>query len=183
MVVTLSMLWGEPAAKLRCMVSAPWGSTPYTRQAGCAALIAVATPAHRPPPPMGTITASRLRCLAGQFEAEGCAAEHGGAPFERMDKGAPLIAFDRGNGVESRVHIGRLHQFRPVSAHLGYPERIGAAHHHHLGAGSYALRGEGDRDGVVAGAHRRDAAPERRGIEGERIEQGTPRLEGACALQ
>ena len=52
------MAWGEPAAKLRRMVSAPSGSTPYTRHDGRASFTAAATPAQRPPPPTGTTTAS-----------------------------------------------------------------------------------------------------------------------------
>ena len=56
---TASIAWGEPAAKLRCIESAPSGSTPNTSVRGEASFTADATPAHSPPPPIGTITASR----------------------------------------------------------------------------------------------------------------------------
>ena len=45
------------------------------------------------------------------------------------------------------------------------------------------MRSEGHRDGVIAGAHRSDAARPRRIVEGERAEQRAPRLEGAGALE
>ena len=56
---TASIACGEPAAKLRCIESAPSGSTPKTSVRGEASFTAAATPAHSPPPPIGTITASR----------------------------------------------------------------------------------------------------------------------------
>ena len=40
------------------MAAAPTGSTPMTRAAGRARLTAAATPAMRPPPPMGAYTVS-----------------------------------------------------------------------------------------------------------------------------
>ena len=58
MVATRSIERGSPAAKLRYMLSAPNGSTPMTSQPGASNFTADATPAHNPPPPIGTITAS-----------------------------------------------------------------------------------------------------------------------------
>ncbi len=58
MVRTLSMPSGLPERKLRCMLSAPSGSTPKIWTLGLSCFTAAATPAQRPPPPMGTITAS-----------------------------------------------------------------------------------------------------------------------------
>jgi hypothetical protein len=60
MVFTFSSFCGEPVAKLRDMLSAPSGSTPYTLQRDCICFTAQAMPAIRPPPPTGTITASRV---------------------------------------------------------------------------------------------------------------------------
>src|SRR5690606_22924560 len=57
MVATRPMPRGSPAWKLRYILSAPNGSSPNTRQPGFRNLIAEATPAHKPPPPIGTITA------------------------------------------------------------------------------------------------------------------------------
>ena len=59
-VATRSIERGSPAAKLRCMLSAPSGSTPNTSHRGASSFTADATPAHNPPPPIGTITASRF---------------------------------------------------------------------------------------------------------------------------
>ena len=61
---TASIDWGEPAAKLRCMLSAPSGSTPNTGSSARASFTAAATPAHSPPPPIGTITASSVPARA-----------------------------------------------------------------------------------------------------------------------
>jgi hypothetical protein len=58
MVATRSIERGSPAARLRFIESAPIGSTPYTAQSGHDSFTADATPAHNPPPPIGTMTAS-----------------------------------------------------------------------------------------------------------------------------
>ena len=59
MVSSRSSDSGLPLWKLRYIVSAPKGSTPYTSHSGFISLIAVATPDASPPPPIGTITAVR----------------------------------------------------------------------------------------------------------------------------
>src|SRR5216684_852667 len=64
MVRTASIDSGLPLAKLRCIESAPSGSTPYTAQRGRICFTAEATPAHSPPPPMGTMTASSSRACS-----------------------------------------------------------------------------------------------------------------------
>ena len=64
MVRTESIDSGRPLAKLRCIVSAPSGSTPYTAQRGSICFTAHDTPAHSPPPPIGMMTASRPRACS-----------------------------------------------------------------------------------------------------------------------
>ena len=63
-VSTRSNASGAPEAKLRYSASAPNGSTPYTAQCGLSCLTAAAMPAHKPPPPTGTTTASRAGTCA-----------------------------------------------------------------------------------------------------------------------
>ena len=58
MVASAAMVTGAPASRARSMEGRRSGSTPTTRILGLVSLSAQAMPAMRPPPPMGTTTAS-----------------------------------------------------------------------------------------------------------------------------
>ncbi len=100
-----------------------------------------------------------------------------------MDEGAALVGLDGTHGLEGRVHVRHQHQLRAIAAHLSDAEGVGAFHHHHFGRRADTVCGEGHRDGVVAGAHRGDAALPPRLVESQRVEQRAPGLEGAGALE
>ena len=145
-------------------------------------LMAQETPAQRPPPPMGTITASSAGTWRASSRPRVALAERSRRTLEGMDQRAPL-GLDGAHGLEGGVHVRHLHQLGTVAAHLGDAEGVRALHHHHPGGGADALCGEGHGNRVVAGADRGHAPRPRRLVEGERVEQRAPRLEGAGALE
>ena len=58
MIVRQSIVSRWPAAMLRCIAGPSDDSTPITLAVGLWLLTAIDTPEMRPPPPIGTITAS-----------------------------------------------------------------------------------------------------------------------------
>ena len=54
MLAVCRSVTGRPAARDAVIFAAPAGSTPMTRTSGRVCLMAAATPAMSPPPPIGT---------------------------------------------------------------------------------------------------------------------------------
>ena len=165
------------------MESAPSGSTPKTWQRGRASLTAVATPAQRPPPPIGTITASRSGACAAELEPERGGAEGRERAFEGVDEGAALRGLDLAHALERPVHV--LDQIDlgappPAGGHAG---GVGRPRHHDLRGRAEDPGRVADGDGVVARAHRGDPAGERGAVERQHDGQRAPRLERARVLE
>ena len=121
--------------------------------------------------------------LADQLEAACGGAECRDRTLERVDRVAALALDDPLHRREQRVGVVDQHDLGALRLTARDAHRIGGLGHHDLGA--YALAGGGPRDGerMIAGAHRRHAAPARLRIEPVDVQQRRARLEGARVLE
>ena len=132
-----SIDWGEPAAKLRRIESAPSGSTPKTwRRRAASSLTAAATPAQSPPPPIGHDHRVERPGLLDELEAEGRGAEGGQGPLEGMDEGPALLRLDLLDPREGQVDVVDQLDLAPMRAAARHPECVGRLRHHDLGGGA-----------------------------------------------
>jgi hypothetical protein len=181
MVRTASIDCGFPAARLRRIESAPSGSTPKTWQRGSASLTAVATPAQRPPPPMGTITASRPGAWSTSSSPRVAVPSAVRGPSNGWTKVRPSI--DLPHALEGSVDVLDEIDLRAPPSTRGHASGVGRLGHHHLGGRAEDPGGVSDGDGVIAGADRGDAAGQRGAVEPEHHRQRASRLEGAGVLE
>ena len=95
-------------------------------------MIAAATPAHSPPPPIGTITASRSGRLVGELEPERRGAERGARPLERMHERAPLRGLDLAHPRERPVDVLDQHHLGAVARQAATRAGLAVVRHHDL---------------------------------------------------
>ena len=140
-------------------------------------------PRAQPAPADGHDHRVQVRRLLHQLQAERGRAQRGGRPLERVHERAALLGLDLPHAVEGRVHVVHQLHLGPQLAAARHAVRVRGLRHHHLGRGAEDAGGVGHGHGVVARAHRGDAAGPRLGREPEHHGQGAARLEGARALE
>ncbi len=179
-----SIACGEPAIKLRYIVSAPNGSTPNTWQSGFASLIAVERPAARPPPPIGTITASRSGTCSMNSSPSVAGARRREQPFEWVDQRPPFFFPDFVDASE-RGHENRARARSPPPKRRHSATRNGLAPTFitTLALVADCLGGKSCRNRVIARADRADSPGALLGTQGKRVYQRATRLEAAGALE
>ena len=175
---------GRPASSEGGYAAAPAACTPTTRTSGRLALTAIATPASRPPPPVGTITV----CTSGACSSTSSPSVPAPLMMSTWSNGwistAPVSSANRRAAASDSSSTLPSNTTSAPYARVARSLGIGAPFgHEHRGVDAEELRRERDALGVVAGRGGDDAAGAllRRepGDPGER----TAGLEGAGALQ
>ena len=174
---------GEPAAKLRNIVSAPNGSTPKIRQSGFASRIAVETPGRKAAAADRDDDGLEVRHLFDELEAERAGAHRGAQALEGMHERALFLVANFIDAAKSRVKIRLEHDLAAEAAALGHAKRIRALLHHDLRARADRARREGGGDRVVARADRANAAGALGIGQRKRVHQRAARLEAAGVLE
>ena len=121
--------------------------------------------------------------MLDELQSQRGRAQGGLGAFEGVHEDAAFAGFDLAHAGERLMHVGhQQHLGAHVAAHL-HAVGAGALRHHHLGAAAQQARAPGQRDGVVACRHTRDAAGQRGGVQVQHHRERAAWLEAAGALE